>query len=82
MSQSILMEKTIPKQYNRNISNSNDKKMSKESKSRFDFFWTDDEIHTVFFHLLSNSNFCCYCSRSALSISCPFEGYSMHEKIK
>ena len=38
--------------------------------------------YSFFFHLLSNSNFCCYCSRSALSISCPFEGYSMHEKIK
>ena len=44
MSQSILMEKTIPKQYNRKINNSNNKKMSRESRSRFDFFWTDDEI--------------------------------------
>ena len=48
MSQSILMEKTIPKQYNRKINNSNNKKMSKESKSRFDFFWTDDEIQSSF----------------------------------
>ena len=38
--------------------------------------------YSFFFHLLSNSSFCCYFSRSALSISCPFEGYSMHEKIK
>ena len=44
MSQSILIEKTIPKQYNRKINNGNKKKMSKESRSIFDFFWTDDEI--------------------------------------
>ena len=37
-------KKTIPKQYNRKINNSNNKKMSKESRSRIDFFWTDDEI--------------------------------------
>ena len=44
MSQSILMEKAIPKQYKRKFNNSNNKKMSKESRSRIDVFWTGDEI--------------------------------------
>ena len=37
-------KKIIPKQYKRKINNSNDKKMPKESRSGFDYFWRDDEI--------------------------------------
>ena len=37
-------------------------------------FWTDDEIQ--FFHSMVNSNFGCYCSRSALLI---LRGQQIHE---
>ena len=56
------------KKNKRKYSNSNNKRMSKVLK--IDFVLSDDEIQ--FLHSLANSNFGCYCSRSALLIS-PFE---------
>ena len=49
----------------RKYSNSNNKVTSKVLQ--IDFVLSDDEIQ--FLHSLANSNFGCYCSRSALLIS-------------
>ena len=56
--------KNYLKKYKRKCSNSNNEKISKVLQ--IDFFLTDCEIQ--FLHSLGNSNFGCYCSRSALLI--------------
>ena len=57
-------KKKRKKENNKKYSNSNNKRMSKVLK--IDFVLSDYEIQ--FLHSLANSNFGCYCSRSALLI--------------